>query len=177
MERLNQKNGLNVNISKPKEAVDTNPYGVGTPEIYFGYQFTRGNFGNPEGLKQDEIIDYKLPKSITSNNAYFAGKWKNNADNMELAGDEGEILLLFQARDVNIVAGSENTSEVLVFLDNDVVNEKNKGSDVVINGNESVSKIKEFKLYNLASAEKYDNHVININVKGKGFKIYTFTFG
>ena len=42
MERINQKNGINVNISKPKEAIDVNPYGVGTPEIYFGYQVSRG---------------------------------------------------------------------------------------------------------------------------------------
>ena len=177
MERINQKNNVELNISKPTEAVDVNPYSVGTPEIYFGYQFSRGNFGNPEGLKQDEIIDYKLPKSITSNNAYFAGKWKNNADNMELADDEGEILLVFQAKSVNIVAGSENSSNAYMLFDNDVENEKNKGSDVVINGNESVSNIKEFKLYNLASAENYDTHIININIIGKGFKIYTFTFG
>ena len=150
---------------------------IRTPEIYFGYQFSRGNFGNPEGIKPNQVIDYKLPQSATPNNVYFGGKWKNNADNIELVSDDGEILLIFQAKAVNIVAGSENGSEAFVFLDNEVLNEKDKGSDVVINGNKSVSNIIEFKLYNLVSAENYNTHAINIKIAGKGFKIYTFTFG
>ena len=84
---------------------------------------------------------------------------------MELAGDDGSILLIFRAKKINIVAGSENSSDALVFLDNAPVNDKTN------------SKIKEYKLYNLASAENYDTHIININLKGKGFRIYTFTFG
>src|SRR3989344_5869989 len=40
MERLNQKNGVKAEISEPKEAVDVDFFNVGTPEIYFGYQFS-----------------------------------------------------------------------------------------------------------------------------------------
>ncbi|MBI2647158.1 redoxin domain-containing protein [Candidatus Woesearchaeota archaeon] len=177
MERLNQKNGVEVNMSKPLEAIDVDFLKVRTPEIYFGYQFSRGNFGNPEGIKQEQVIDYKLPSSITPNNVYLEGKWKNNADNMELVSDEGSILLIFQAKVVNIVAGSENSSEVFVYLGNEFANEKNKGTDVIITENKSVSNIKEFKLYNLANAENYDTHAIQIDIVGKGFKVYTFTFG
>ena len=177
MDRLNQKNGIDINISKPKEAVEVEAFNVKTPEIYLGYQFTRGNFGNPQGLKQDEIIDYKFPLGISADNVYLKGKWKNNADNMELTEDEGEILLIFNSKVVNAVAGSINGSEAVVFLDNDVENEKNKGSDVFIKENESISDIKEFKLYGLASAQNYGAHALNIKIKGKGFKLYTFTFG
>lgn len=177
MERLNQKDIIDINMSKPKGAVDVEPFNVRTPEIYFGYQFSRGNFGNPEGLKPNQVINYKLPSRISGNNVYLSGQWKNNADNMELVGDEGEILLIFQAKIVNIVAGSDNGSEVAIFLDNEFESEKNKGNDVLIKENKSVSNIKEFKLYNLASAENYDTHIININIAGKGFRIYTFTFG
>ena len=176
MERLNQKNEINLNITKPKEAVDFNGYGVGTPEIYFGYQFARGNLGNIQS-QPDEIADYKIPTTASSNNVYLQGKWKNNADNMELADDEGTIFLIFKAKSVNIVAGSENSSEAFVSLDNVYENANNKGLDVIIEDNKSSSKIKEFKLYNLGSAQNYDAHAINIDVVGKGFKIYTFTFG
>ncbi len=78
---------------------------------------------------------------------------------------------------MNIVAGSENGSEAFVFLDNDYLNENNKGLDTVIGVNESKSDIGEFKLYNIASAENYGVHAIDINVVGKGFRIFTFTFG
>ncbi len=177
MERLNQKEKVEADMSKPQETIDVNFFNIKTPEIYFGYQFSRGNFGNPEGLKAEQTIEYKFPLSITPNNVYLEGKWKNNADNMELVSDEGEILLIFQAKAVNIVAGSENSSEAFIFLDNEFENDKNKGSDIVIKENKSISSIKEFKLYNIASAENYDTHIININIIGKGFKIYTFTFG
>lgn len=177
MDRLDQKNEVNVGIGKPKEAVDVDAYNVRTPEIYFGYQFTRGNLGNAENQKPEDVVDYELPKSAAANNVYLEGKWKNNADNMELAGDEGSILLIFYAKSVNIVAGSENQSDAFVFLDNEYENKKNKGEDVAIREDKSMSKIKEFKLYNIASAENYGTHAINIGIAGKGFKIYTFTFG
>ena len=175
MERLNKKSGINSTIIKSLETTEFQK--IATPEIYFGYQFSRGNFGNEEGIKPEAIVDYKIPDKIRPNFVYVSGKWKNNADNMELADNEGEILLAFQAKNVNIVAGSENDSDASVFLDNTPLNEKTKGTDVIIEGNSSISRIKEYKLYNLASAEDYDTHIININVEGKGFKIYTFTFG
>ena len=161
VERLNNKNIINESISKPSEASVFEFQKIGTPEIYFGYQFTRGNIGY-DSIPQDSVADYNFPKSASKNFVYLSGKWKNNADNMELASDEGSILLIFEAKKINIVAGSENSSDAYVLLDNK---------------NESISKIKEYKLYNLASAENYDTHAININIKGKGFRIYTFTFG
>ncbi|HLC62354.1 MAG TPA: thioredoxin family protein [Candidatus Nanoarchaeia archaeon] len=174
MERLNKKNGVSVNLTKAPESSDFGE--IGTPEIYFGYQFTRGNIGYAN-IPQDSVIDYKLPPNAAKNYVYLSGKWKNNADNMELASDEGLILLIFQAKKINIVAGSENKSDAYVLLDTDFENEKTKGSDVELQGNKSIVNIKEFKIYNIASAEGYGTHIIELQLAGKGFKIYTFTFG
>ena len=173
----NKKNDIVQDVSKPEEAMEVDFYKVATPEIYFGYQFSRGNFGNPEGIKADQIVDYKFPSSISSNNVYFDGKWKNNEDNIELADEEGSILLIFDAKSVNIVAGSENGTKAFVFLDNEFENIKNKGTDVIIEENKSISNVMEFKLYNIANAENYGKHAIQMDAVGKGFKIYTFTFG
>ncbi len=48
MQKLNQKSNINLNIINPEKVTvtDVNLYKVRTPEIYFGYQFSRGNFGN-----------------------------------------------------------------------------------------------------------------------------------
>ncbi|MBI3026771.1 thioredoxin family protein [Candidatus Woesearchaeota archaeon] len=174
MERLNKKNGINVNITKPSDMPEFQK--IGTPEIYFGYQFDRGNLGY-QGLKPDSTTDFKISPSPYKNYVYLSGKWKYSIDNMELVSDEGEILLIFEAKKVNIVAGSENGSDAYVYLDNNPLNEKNKGNDVQLNANFSVSKINEFKLYNLVSAGNYGTHALDIAAVGKGFKIYTFTFG
>ncbi len=176
MERMNEKDTISDEISKPSEAVDTDFFKVGTPEIYFGYEFDRGNLGY-EGLKPDVVVDFKFPTNPSKNFVYLDGMWKYNSDNMELIGDDGSIMLIYQAKVVNAVAGSESGSDAVVFVDNDFENEKNKGTDVVLQQNKSIAKINEFKLYNLVSGKDYDEHVIQIDAIGKGFKIYTFTFG
>ena len=130
MGRLNQKNGLELEISKPKEAIEVNFSGVNTPEIYFGYQFDRGNLGY-NGLKPDSFVGFNFPLKPFKNFIYLEGKWKYNADNMELIDDEGSILLIFEAKSVNIVAGSESNSQAFVFLDNEFENEQNKISELV----------------------------------------------
>ena len=177
MDRMNSQSGQNIilNLTKINDSYELQK--IRTPEIYLGYQFSRGNFGNPEGIRQGETIDYKTPSSVSVNYVYFDGKWKNNEDNMELADDEGSILLLFKAKKINIVAGSDNGSNATVYLDNVNEDEKTMGSDVALAQNRSIATINEYKLYNLATAGNYEVHAINIHVKGKGFKLFTFTFG
>ena len=172
MEREGNVKSL-VTVDGNVEAVDVHFGKVGTPEIYFGYGFARGNFGNEEGLQPNEIIEYKLPQEIKSNYAYFEGTWKVNKDDSELISDEGKIVLPYSAKVVNIVAGSEQSSEIEVFVDNKPLNDENKGSDMEL---DKPTKINDFKLYNLVDFE-YGTHTIQINIKGKGFKINTFTFG
>jgi thiol-disulfide isomerase/thioredoxin len=174
MKRLDQKNGIDVNMTSLHEP-NVTP-NIGTPEIYFGYQFDRGNIGY-KGLKPNSVVDFKISPKPFRNFVYLDGAWKYNADNMELVGDDGSIFLIFQAKDVNVVAGSEGNSTSVVFLDNEFLNEKNKGYDVIIQNDKGIANIIDFKLYNLVSGEDYNEHIIQIDVIGKGFKIYTFTFG
>lgn len=174
MERLRQKNGIEFNMTKPSG--QTAHGNIGTPEIYFGYQFDRGNLGY-QGLKPGSVADFKFSPRPSPNFVYLDGTWKYNADNMELISDDGSILLIYKAKDVNIVAGSESNSTAVVFFDTKFLDEKNKGSDTMIKDGKSTADVKEFKLYNLISGQDYEEHIIQIDAIGKGFKVYTFTFG
>ena len=78
---------------------------------------------------------------------------------------------------VNIVAGSDSKSDAYILLDSDSLNEKTKGEDIYLRNGKSIVDINEYKLYNIASAEDYGTHMIELQVAGKGFRIYTFTFG
>lgn len=176
MERLKQKDVFEANMSKPAEAVNVDFFGVKTPEIYFGYQFDRGNLGY-QGLKPNAAADFTFPVKPLKNFVYLEGKWKYHADNMELISDEGSILLLFQAKAANIVAGSENGTQAFIFLDSGFLNSGNRGSEIAMKGNKSISEIREFKLYNLVFGKDYGEHIIQIDAIGKGFRIFTFTFG
>ena len=43
---------------------------------------------------------------------YVQGQWKNNPDNLELAGDSGKVVLLYSAKSANIVAGGNGSATI-----------------------------------------------------------------
>ena len=156
-----------------------------TPEIYVGYDTARTTLGNPEGFKPDQIVSYSIPSTtdFKPGIVYLQGKWKNNPDNMELQDDTGRIVLLYYGKSVNIIAGGSGGG---------VLNNDKKGGEAVTPatlhkslgkslGNDLLSdgsfKIDGQRLYNLSIHNNYDGHYFIIDVKGKGFQFYTFTFG
>jgi thiol-disulfide isomerase/thioredoxin len=164
-----------------------------TPEIYVGYSTARTPLGNSEGFKPDQTVSY----SISSNTnfkpsvVYLQGNWKNNPDNMELQDDTGRIAFVYYSKSVNIVAGG--TGEGMVTNDSDNykldavggsgqaarnstanISDNSPGQDLSSGGS---FKIDGQRLYNLAIHNNYSAHYILIDVKGKGFQFYTFTFG
>ena len=160
-----------------------------TPEIYLVYDKARVPIGNPEGFKPDQTISYSIPSntSFKPSIVYLQGKWKNNADNMELQSDTGRIALIYYAKSVNMVAGGKGEGTVYNGNEsaagrhgNATVNSRadasndSLGLDLSQNGS---FKIDGQRLYNLAMHNDYNVHSIVIDVKGKGFQLYTFTFG
>jgi len=149
---------------------------VGTPEIYLGYGFTRGNFGNKEGLIPNQIVEYTIPLIVNPNKAYLGGTWKANKDDSELVSDEGTIILGYDAKVVNIVASSGPGSEIEVLFDTRQLTEEHLGADVELVDGKGITKINEGKLYNIIDYE-YGPGLLELRIKGKGFKINAFTFG
>jgi thiol-disulfide isomerase/thioredoxin len=175
MEREGNQKQL-ANVDGEVEGVDVDFGKVGTPEIYFGYGFTRGNFGNEEGLPANQIIEYEVPVLVKPNKAYLGGTWKVNGDDSELVSEEGLIILGYDAKVVNIVAGSDSEAEIEVLVDTLPLDEEKIGVDVEIVDGKSIVKIKEGRLYNLVDYQ-YGKGLLELRVKGKGLKINTFTFG
>ncbi|HEU4823988.1 MAG TPA: redoxin family protein [Nitrososphaeraceae archaeon] len=162
-----------------------------TPEIYIGYNTARTPLGNPEGFKPDQIVSYSIPSNTNFKPSivYLQGKWKNNPDSMELQSDTGRIALVYYAKSVNIIAGGKG--EAIVSNDNDYklgaggyghaagnstanISDNSLGQDLSSDGS---FRIDGQRLYNLAIHNNYAAHYIVIDVKGKGFQFYTFTFG
>jgi hypothetical protein len=95
---------------------------------------------------------------------------------MELQSDTGSIALAYSAKSVNIVAGGkgEGEGEELSISEDGVALTNKSGIDLSEQGKLVVD---GQRLYNLVMHEGYDWHSLIIDVKGKGFQIYTFTFG
>ncbi len=147
---------------------------IRTPELYFGYQFARAKLGNPEGFKPGEVVSYSIPENseIKPNIIYVSGDWKNSPDSMELQGEIGRIVLSYSAKAVNIVAGGQGE---LHIVENGVqLTGDGRGADVSETGQLDVD---GQRLYNIAMHDDYGTRTIEITAIGKGFQIYTFTFG
>ena len=149
---------------------------VGTPEIYLGSGFYRGNFGNKEGLAVSGPVEYTLPEELQHNTAYFEGTWVTETDASRLVSETGKIVLPYDAKVVNIVAGAMNESEIAVFVDGRPEDKESKGADIELVNGKPIGRIQDHRLYSLVEYQ-YGQHVVEIEVKGKGFMIYTFTFG
>lgn len=147
-----------------------------TPEIYLGYSFARAPLGNPQNFQPDQTIPYSIPPNTSFNPdiVYLDGQWKNNPDNMELQSNTGHIVLTYNARAVNIVAGGHGQQGIVTedgatkILNNSLGKDLTQDGKFVLDGQ---------RLYNLALYNNYGSHSIIINVSGKGFQLYTFTFG
>ena len=181
-EKMDEKPAIPESISLPKGAVGVDFTSIATPEIYFGYTFARVNLGNEQGFMPEEVVAYAAPESYTglsSNIPYVEGEWKNNPDGLELVSDEGRILLKYTAKAVNVVAGQGVVPLVMyVSLDGKPANSTNKGGDVTIaKTGSAVALIDEQRLYNVVNDNGYNTRVLELAVTGKGFRIYTFTFG
>ena len=175
MEREGQGK-IEEDTAKPSDTVDVEYGKIGTTEIYLGYGFARGNFGNKEGLQPNEIIEYKIPSIVKPNNVYLGGTWEVNSDYSELLSDEGRIILGYDAKVVNVVVGSDEGSEVEVFVDTRSLDSERIGADVEMIDGKSIATIDDERLYNLVDYE-YGPGLLELIINGKGFRIYAFTFG
>lgn len=178
-ERSNQQALETTNLNQTKlivpntSSVDLNQ--IKTPELYFGYQYARSQLGNIEGFNPEKTVNYTIPTSnLDPNVIYLQGLWKNNPDNMELVGPDGKITLVYSAKSVNIVAGGKGHVTVREYDNGVQTNNSSKGNDTDAEGKLS---IEGQRLYNIADNTNYGNHHVEIDAKGPGFKIYTFTFG
>ena len=170
-------NSLGIQMASAEQLVNIDEFEHSlfrTPELYFGYKFAqnRNQLGSEEGFQPGKIVMYSQPENIDLHKFYLTGEWKNHEDSMELISETGSIKLLYNAKEVNIV--TDEKAELELFLDGDTLSEKYSGIDIT-SGN--ILTVDEPNLYNIVNADESSSHIMEIKVKGKGFQIFTFTFG
>src|ERR671917_1097007 len=118
---------IDQSISNPQSSQSVNFDRINTPELYFGYEYSRAPLGNSEGYKPDQVVKYMIPDDtkIVPNKIYLDGEWKNNADYMELQSEVGRIVLSYSAKAVNIVAGGKG--ELKILEDNSSLDDSSSG--------------------------------------------------
>ena len=180
---INNNNNNNIDLNNSQNVAsdlkldsqgDVNFSKIKSPELYFGYEFARSSLGNIEGFKPNENVSYNLPdnpEKINLNSIYLKGNWKNNPDHMKLQSNNGSVLLKYNSKSVNIVAGGNGS--FTVTQDGKLITNL-LSKDAFSDGKFLID---NQRLYNLVTNKDYGEHTIEIDIKGKGFEIYTFTFG
>jgi hypothetical protein len=103
---------------------------------------------------------------------YLTGDWKNHEDSIELISETGTIKLPYIAKEVNIV--TNNNAQLEIFLDSKPLSKKYSGKDIL---SENFLTVSNPDLYNIINSEDGSSHLMEIKINGKGFQIFTFTFG
>lgn len=133
---------------------------IRTPEIYLGYAFARAPLANPEGFQPESEIEYALPETLPPNVVALEGTWVAHSDYMELVSEYGRAVLSYSAKNANIVASGN--AEIVVVIDGQTITTFTTSDE---------------KLYPAIEGNTYGSHTLTLDIKGKGFKLYTFTFG
>lgn len=157
-EKIVLSEGISHTVAQTLEGTDFSQ--IKTPEIYLGYTFARAPLANTEGFQPEKIVQYVYPMHKEPNLVALDGEWLNKTDYMELVSDSGRVGLTYSARNVNIVAAKP--AILTVLLDGNIV---------------SSFPTNDEQLYTVTAGDKYGTHALEIDISGKGFRLYTFTFG
>jgi thiol-disulfide isomerase/thioredoxin len=148
-----------------------------TPELYAGY--LRGSMGNVEGYSPESVVNYDDPGLYLTGRFYVGGQWMNAKDCIRLEGEEGQIVIDYEALEVNAVLKPENRSvvEATITQDDKPLTALICGEDVALRKDgRSILSIKEPRTYNLVRNREHGKHVLRMSLSTAGLSLYEFTF-
>ncbi|MFT5180003.1 MAG: thiol-disulfide isomerase/thioredoxin [Candidatus Paceibacteria bacterium] len=131
-----------------------------SPEAYFGASRNEYLSNGKKGVVGSQ--EFKTPSKIVPNKLYLAGNWNITEESAVTSEVGSKVFFNFIAKEVNIVASSDEGGKVRIYIDGENVGEYD---------------INEPTLYEIFKAEKGESHVLEIEVIQGEFEIFTFTFG
>ncbi|RPI04941.1 MAG: hypothetical protein EHM64_08275 [Ignavibacteriae bacterium] len=151
-----------------------------TSELYLGY--LRGALGNPEGYNPESTLEYTDPGIYLPERFYANGKWMNERQCLRFDGNEGEdgaILLPYQARDVNAVMGSRDGSlcEVTIQQNGQPLPGEISGEDIVRLPQKQTSIFVDIpRMYTVVHNKEFSSHLLKLMTSNPNLEIYSFSF-
>ena len=169
----------------PRDLVSVDPRGaevpadwaaLRSPENYTGYERTE-NFASPGGIQPARPHRYTAPPQLRLNHWALAGDWTMGEQATTLDAAGGQLTYRFQARDVNLVMGSEAPGTPVrfrVLLDGQPPGAA-RGADTDGLGGGTVT---EQRLYQLIrQPERITERTFQITFADPGVQTFAFTFG
>lgn len=167
--------GLRENISgvsEPENMITVDFGQVQSPEVYFGAG--RNTYLGNGVVQKIGIQTLAEPADIETNILYLTGEWNFEDEFAENKNAPAKIIFRYRAKDVYLVASSDQEIRVKVLLDGKAPGEAS-GEDVKISDG-SVT-VKEDRLYKIIEGTNYGEHTLELIIENPGLRTFTFTFG
>jgi thiol-disulfide isomerase/thioredoxin len=154
-----------------------------TPEIYLGPQrgAVQRSLGNPEGFRQGHPFRYATPTAAEVQQAgpggrfFLSGTWLESAEYVQPAAPGAQLILLFFAKDVYIVAGPEGSAAASVSITLDGRPPPADLSGVDVQGGTLTMGRRD--LFHLIHLPAEGTHFLTITAPDTSAQLFTFTFG
>ncbi len=143
-----------------------------TPELYLGY--ARGQFGNPAGVVQDKVFEYRDPGHHMEGLPYLVGAWSVGSDAARAEGTSASLALRYTAMDVNLVLAppSGSIARIEVML----AEGQRPGSDVKLDSGRLLVTVDRPRMYNLIANDSVVSGSIKLVARDPGWSAFAFTF-
>lgn len=143
-----------------------------TPELYLGY--TRGQFGNPAGVRQDRAQIYEDPGRHMEGLAYLAGNWTVGSESVRAESAGAAIALRYTAMEVNLVMAppANGLGRIELSLSED----QHPGADVTVEQGRMFITVERPRMYRLISNEAVIAGSLWLIFHDVGVNAFAFTF-
>lgn len=172
IQELLKEAGSTIN-SNLENIPDQTPTTQLSPETYLGAK--RMQFYYPTQNTGTTEKNFTISENLSPNSFSLGGEWKITDENA-ITKKNSVLNYNFYANKIFLVLrkGTSIKPSVKVFLDGKLVNDNNKGDDVV-NGE---IKIDSDRLYNLINLKgKASQHILKLEFNDSGIEAFAFTFG
>jgi thiol-disulfide isomerase/thioredoxin len=157
-EEIQKALGLNEDMAEVEtESMDLNQ--IESPEVYFGTQRNEYLANGEEG--EQGVQTLTIPEETGSNLLYLGGVW-DFAEEYAETQNEATVLFNYSAKNVYMVGSAAESTTIEVYVDGVL---------------ERTIEVQKEELYQLVEGETYGEHSLELRIKGRGVKMFTFTFG
>lgn len=159
------------NMAKPVGLEEVEFGKVASPEVYLGAGRNEYLANGTRGEAGQQTLD--IPDRAEVNKLYLGGVWNVTPEYAEHTSGTAKLIFRYRAKRVNIVATSDTSVPVGVFVDGAPVG-KRSGAHVT---NNKVN-VAADQLYEVVDdPEGYGEHTLELRFPQPGVRVFTLTFG
>ncbi len=142
-------------------------------ETYFGSSRNEFLSNGLRGVSGEYSFTLPDVSSAVAGALYLGGTWNITPEFAQTASADARVLFRYRARDVFMVAESDNPISVTVLRDGVPVGSFG-GADV---GSGGAVVIRASQLYHIIKESDHSTHTLELRIHSPGVRLYTFTFG